>query len=89
MKILFTFLLCISFGCLFAQPNQPDQYPDPNQAQKSNSDYRWSWEKSNNIVFTPPPTPIPVDGGLGGLIAVGTLWGVNRLRKHKKKASKK
>jgi len=83
MKPIFSLLFLVFLGSIVvAQPHPAD---DPNQPAKSNSDYRWTWEKQTNIIFTPPPTPIPIDGGLGVILLAGAGLGFQTFRRKRGK----
>jgi len=72
-----------------AQPTTDDHsYGNKNNPQypKDNSNYNWSWDKgAPDIVFTPPPLPIPVDGGASILLLVGGALGYRQFRRNQKK----
>ena len=84
MKIILTFLALFSVGILSAQSGATNT-KQQDQHAKSKSNYGWSWEKDSAIPFTPPPDPIPVDGGISGLLLIGGLLGMSQLRRRKRK----
>lgn len=51
-------------------------------------DSPWSIKEdffSNSIPSTPPPPPVPIDGGVGILLAAGIGYGLRAMRKRGKK----
>ena len=77
IRILFTTLF---IGALsIASQAQSKQNYDPKLPSHS-SKFR------TDVPFTSPPDPIPVDGGLGFLLAAGAGYSLKRLRDQKKKS---
>lgn len=83
-----TLLFVLFFGMAsltYAQNHQaPADHTTNDQQNFTKRDYDWSWKTSSTPGFTPPPPdPIPVDGGVGFLIAAGLGYGLKRMRKKK------
>ena len=75
-KIFFILLFLFCFGLGFAQDKGHNPY----------NDGKSSYGKSSKISPPPaeiplPPPPIPIDGGVGFLLAAGLGYGVRRMRK--------
>ena len=74
-KIYFIFTFLLSFGLSVAQSSKDYKANTPD----------YSSQKIDPIptVPPPPPNPIPIDGGMGFLLAAGVGYGLKRIREKK------
>lgn len=88
MKLTGVFLLLSASLCLSANAQEAERESDfPSSAPASwtsRAPYCWKCKTRHYHGCTPtppPPTNVPIDGGLGVLLAAGAAYGVKRLRK--------
>ncbi|MGB0522803.1 MAG: PID-CTERM protein-sorting domain-containing protein [Flammeovirgaceae bacterium] len=86
------FLICflvLSSGMAVAQSNEwgDDPYAEGSSDDlDSGDDLDWSWKSRSIPNAAPvPPTPVPIDGGVGFLLVAGGAYGLRQLKKQKKK----
>ncbi|MFT5913563.1 MAG: hypothetical protein ACJAWV_001165 [Flammeovirgaceae bacterium] len=72
-KIYLTLTLLLGFGFLSAQDSKNYKANMPDYSAKA----------IDPIPFAPPPNPIPIDGGVGFLIAAGVGYGLKRMKTRK------
>lgn len=95
LSILFLTVLCLQSEIISAQDNNETLYFDEDNfnelfSDKSSSEVSRQLGQmmdeiaSADIIFDDNATDVPIDGGLGFLLAAGIGYGANRLRKHKK-----
>lgn len=95
LSILFFVLLFMSTERISAQDNSETLYFDEDNfnelfSEKSSSEVSRQLGQmmdeiaSADIIFDDNAADVPIDGGLGFLLAAGIGYGANRLRKHKK-----
>ncbi len=80
-KIYFTFLFLLGFGFLSAQDskNYKANVPDYSGGK--------GMTPIGNNAPPPPPNPIPIDGGVGFLLAAGIGYGLKRMKDSRKNKS--
>lgn len=85
-KIYFLLLLVSGFAIdAFSQFGNSDEGNSNSGLNAARAPYCWPCKKRHYGGCTPPPTNhnVPIDGGLGVLLAAGALYGVRRIRNKK------
>ncbi len=72
-KTYLTFALTLCFGLLSAQDSKSYNPNLPDYSNKKNSPVE--------NAPPPPPNPIPIDGGVGFLLAAGVGYGIKKMRR--------
>jgi hypothetical protein len=79
------FLFFTSFGLTaHAQEENESSFPSSAPTSWARAPYCYTCKKrhySGCTPTTPPPTNVPIDGGLGFLLAAGAAYGVRRMKK--------
>lgn len=80
-------ILLVGLFHLKAQSQDPDSPWQEEEEQELVEDSPWPTKEdffSSSTPFSPPPPPVPIDGGVGLLLAAGVGYGLREMRKRRK-----